>query len=42
MGRAFAAFLDDFRPDLIHCHNIYGRLTTAVLDQARLRGFPLS
>jgi glycosyltransferase involved in cell wall biosynthesis len=40
VGRAFAAFLDDFRPDLIHCHNIYGRLTTAVLDQAKLRKIP--
>jgi glycosyltransferase involved in cell wall biosynthesis len=41
VGRAFAAFLDDFRPDLIHCHNIYGRLTTAVLDEARRRGVPV-
>lgn len=40
VGRAFAAFLNDFRPDLIHCHNIYGRLTTAVLDQAGRRGIP--
>jgi len=40
VGRAFAAFLDDFRPDLIHCHNIYGRLTTAVLDQASRAGIP--
>ncbi len=41
VGRAFATFLDEFRPDLIHCHNIYGRLTTAVLDEARRRGIPV-
>jgi len=40
-GKAFAAFLDDFRPDLIHCHNIYGRLTTAVLDEAKRRRIPV-
>ncbi|MGB0065378.1 MAG: glycosyltransferase [Terracidiphilus sp.] len=40
VGRAFASFLDDFRPNLIHCHNIYGRLTTAVLDEAHRRRIP--
>ena len=40
-GRAFAEFLDDFRPDIVHCHNIYGRLTTAVLDEARRRRIPV-
>ena len=40
VGRAFAAFLKDFRPDLIHCHNIYGRLTTAILDEAKQCGIP--
>jgi glycosyltransferase involved in cell wall biosynthesis len=40
IGRAFGAFLDRFQPDIVHCHNIYGRLTTAVLDQARQRGVP--
>lgn len=38
--RSFAAFLDSFCPDLIHCHNIYGRLTTAVLDEASKRRIP--
>src|SRR5262249_51455564 len=41
VGQSFAAFLDQFRPDVIHCHNIYGRLTTAVLDQARNRRIPV-
>ncbi len=40
VARAFASFLHDFRPNLIHCHNIYGRLTTAVLDEARRCGIP--
>ena len=40
VGRAFAAFLEHFQPDIVHCHNIYGRLTTAVLDQARQRDIP--
>lgn len=40
VGRAFAAFLDSFQPDVIHCHNVYGRLTTSVLDAARQRGIP--
>ena len=38
VGRAFSRFLDDYSPDVIHCHNIYGTLTTAVLDQAKKRG----
>jgi glycosyltransferase involved in cell wall biosynthesis len=41
VGRAFAAFLDDFQPDVVHCHNIYGRLTTAVLDEAKQRRIPI-
>jgi glycosyltransferase involved in cell wall biosynthesis len=40
VGKAFAVFLDDFRPDIVHCHNIYGRLTTAVLDESKERGIP--
>jgi len=40
-GRAFAAFLNSAKPEVIHCHNIYGRLTTAVLDAARRRGIPV-
>ncbi len=40
-GRAFQGFVDRFQPDVIHCHNIYGRLTTSVLDQARQSGIPV-
>lgn len=41
VGNAFAAFLDDFRPDVVHCHNIYGRLTTSILDEAKRRRIPV-
>jgi glycosyltransferase involved in cell wall biosynthesis len=41
VGQAFAEFLDDFRPDVVHCHNIYGRLTTAILDEAKHRRIPV-
>ena len=37
---AFAAVLDTVRPDVLHCHNIYGRLTTSILLVARKRGIP--
>lgn len=41
VGKAFAAFLDDFHPDVVHCHNIYGHLTTSVLDEAKRRRIPV-
>jgi glycosyltransferase involved in cell wall biosynthesis len=41
VGHAFGRFLDDFHPDVVHCHNIYGRLTTAILDAARRRRIPV-
>jgi len=40
VGRSFGQFLDVLRPDVVHCHNIYGRLTTAVLDEAKRRDIP--
>src|SRR6185437_13225415 len=39
-GKAFGKFLDDFQPDVVHCHNIYGHLTTAVLDEMKHRRIP--
>lgn len=41
MGRAFRRFLDVARPGILHAHNIYGGLTTAVLDVAREAGLPV-
>jgi glycosyltransferase involved in cell wall biosynthesis len=33
--RSLKDLLDRFRPQIAHAHNIYGRLTTSVLDQLR-------
>ena len=41
MGRAFRRFLQVVQPDLLHAHNIYGGLTTAVLDVAKEAGLPV-
>jgi glycosyltransferase involved in cell wall biosynthesis len=41
VGHAFGRFLDDFHPDVVHCHNIYGRLTTAILDEAKRCRIPV-
>jgi glycosyltransferase involved in cell wall biosynthesis len=37
----FAKLLDDFQPDLIHCHNIYHQLSPSILDAARSRKMPV-
>jgi glycosyltransferase involved in cell wall biosynthesis len=33
--------IDVFRPDIAHAHNIYGRLTTSVLDTLRKHSIPV-
>ncbi len=38
--RKFLELIDFFKPDIIHGHNIYGRLTTSVIDAARKRRVP--
>lgn len=40
VAEAFANMLDVRQPDLVHVHNIYGTLTTAVLVEAKRRGIP--
>jgi glycosyltransferase involved in cell wall biosynthesis len=40
-GRAFRRFLGETKPQLIHAHNIYGALTSAVLDTAKDAGIPV-
>jgi glycosyltransferase involved in cell wall biosynthesis len=40
-ARAFSEFLDRHSVEIIHCHNIYGRLTTAVLDVAKQQKVPV-
>ena len=32
-GSRFRSFLSSVRPDIVHCHNIYAGLTTAVVDE---------
>lgn len=40
-ARAFERLIDSTAPDLVHCHNIYGRLTTSILSVARRRMIPV-
>lgn len=37
---SIAELLDRFKPDIFHAHNIYGRLTTSVLDAVKKRNIP--
>lgn len=37
---AFAKILDKTKPDIVHCHNVYGRLSTSILGVARQRSVP--
>jgi glycosyltransferase involved in cell wall biosynthesis len=39
-AEAFDRILAETQPDLIHCHNIYGRLSTSILGVAKSRGIP--
>lgn len=39
-AKDFATFIDEVRPDIVHFHNIYGRLTTSVLPIPQDRGIP--
>ena len=37
----FGELLDAFRPDVVHSHNSYARLTTSIFDAAKRRGVPV-
>lgn len=37
----FDSLLRIFNPDIIHAHNIYGRLTTSIIDAAKKRYIPV-
>lgn len=39
--KSFSGLLESFKPDIVHGHNIYGRLTTSIIDEARARKTPL-
>ncbi len=38
--RGMAAVVEDFRPDVVHCHNIYHQLSPSVLSPLRRAGVP--
>lgn len=37
----FLRLLNDFKPDIIHCHNIYHHLSPSILDVARQKNIPV-
>jgi glycosyltransferase involved in cell wall biosynthesis len=39
-ARAFSHILNQTRPDIVHCHNIYGRLSTSILGVVKERSMP--
>lgn len=39
--RKFAKLLDDFRPDIIHLHNIYHQISPSILGPAKKRKIPV-
>lgn len=39
-ARDFAALIDETQPDIVHFHNIYGRLSTSLLSVVRERRLP--
>lgn len=39
-ARDFAKLIDQTKPDVVHFHNIYGRLTTSILSVVRSRRLP--
>ncbi len=38
--KSFSRILDDFRPEVVHLHNIYHQLSPSILDELRSRGIP--
>ena len=40
-AQAFDRLLQETAPDVVHCHNIYGRLTTSILNAAARRRIPV-
>lgn len=39
--KKFSQLLDSFKPDIVHAHNIYGRLTSAIVDSAKVKKIPV-
>lgn len=39
--KCFSSLIQSFNPDIVHAHNICGRLTTSILDAAAEKGLPV-
>jgi glycosyltransferase involved in cell wall biosynthesis len=39
--RSVSRLLDNFKPDVFHCHIYYGKLTSSILSEVKDRGIPL-
>lgn len=39
--KSLRILLKEFKPDIIHAHNIYGRLTTSIIDEAMKHNIPV-
>lgn len=39
--RNFKKLLEDFKPDIIHCHNIYNHISPSILDAASAKKIPV-
>lgn len=39
--RKFGQLIDDTRPDLVHCHNVYHQLTPSIIGVAKARKIPV-
>lgn len=37
----FSKLIDDFKPNLIHCHNIYHQLSPSILEAAKRKNIPV-
>jgi glycosyltransferase involved in cell wall biosynthesis len=40
-AKKFGAMLDEFKPDIVHIHNIYHHLSPSILPEAKKRGLPV-
>jgi glycosyltransferase involved in cell wall biosynthesis len=39
--KRISSLIGYFKPDIIHAHNIYGRLTSSIVDSAKIRDIPV-
>ena len=39
--KRISSLIGYFKPNIIHAHNIYGRLTSSIVDSAKIKGIPV-